>query len=88
MLKSVLAMRRHEGMSDGQPAPKNMRYSRDLSGSKIILVFCVFEPFPAWPFSFFRYAAYKLLYYYIHGHSKAYQPRRSRTVLPNCVGRL
>jgi Na+-translocating ferredoxin:NAD+ oxidoreductase RnfD subunit len=26
VLKSVLAMRRHEGMSDGQPAPKNMRY--------------------------------------------------------------
>jgi hypothetical protein len=34
----------------------------------------------------FRYTAYKLLYYHLHGRAKPYQPRRDRIVLPNCVG--
>jgi hypothetical protein len=36
----------------------------------------------------FRFAAYKLIYYHLHGRAKPYQPRRDRTVLPNCVGKF
>jgi hypothetical protein len=35
-----------------------------------------------------RFLSYKLLYYHIHGYGRAFQARRVRSILPNCMGMM